>query len=104
MDSGTKVSQLQSVISKKDINQSAHRLLLLAVIWPTLEYGSEVWETNKTQDAALESLMLGGAKHTFCCTFRTHNEAVRVDMRLDSSQGCRDKVKFKWWYKLACVL
>ena len=29
---------------------------------PTLEYGSEVWEGNKSQTAALESVMLGGAK------------------------------------------
>ena len=26
---------------------------------PTLEYGSEVWEGNKSQTAALESVMLG---------------------------------------------
>ena len=28
---------------------SARRLLLLAVVRPTLEYGSEVWEANKSQ-------------------------------------------------------
>ena len=39
---------------------SARRLLLLAVVWPTLEYGSERWEANKTQETALESVMLGG--------------------------------------------
>ena len=104
MDSGRKVSQLQSVINNRDINLSAHRLLLLAVIWPTLEYGSEVREANKTQDAAFESVVLGGANRSFCCTSRTRNEAIRGDMRLDSSQGCKDKVKLKWWYKLACVL
>ena len=40
-------------------------LLLLAVVRPTLEYGSEVWEANKTQAAVLESVMLGGVKHLF---------------------------------------
>ena len=33
------------------------------VVRPTLEYGSEVWEANKTQAAALESMMLRGARH-----------------------------------------
>ena len=44
------------------------RLLLLAVVRPTLEFGSEVWEANKAQAAALESVVLGGAKHIFDCS------------------------------------
>ena len=47
--------------------------------------------------------MLGGAKHILGCSSRTCNEAVRGDMGLDSLQGRRDKAKFKWWYKLACM-
>ena len=43
------------IISNRDINLSAHRLLLLSVVRPSLEYGSEVWEGNKNQAAALES-------------------------------------------------
>ena len=37
-----KVNQLHSVISNRDINLSARRLLLLSVVRPSLEYGSEV--------------------------------------------------------------
>ena len=56
-------------------------MLLLAVVKPTLEYGSEVWEANKSQAAALDSVMLGGAKHIlgWMC-----NEAVRGDMGFDT--------------------
>ena len=36
-------------------------MLLLSVLHPSLEYGSEVWEGNKSQAASLESIMLGGA-------------------------------------------
>ena len=32
------------------------------MVRPTLKYGSEVWETNKVQAAALESVVLGRAK------------------------------------------
>ena len=39
-----KVNQLHSVIGNRDINLSACRLFLIAVVRPTLEYGSEVWE------------------------------------------------------------
>ena len=43
---------------------SARRLLLLSVIRPTcsIEYGSEVWEGNKSQARSLESIILDGAK------------------------------------------
>ena len=37
---------------------------------PTLEYESEVWEGNKIQAAALESVMLGGAKRILGCSSR----------------------------------
>ena len=47
--------------------------------------------------------MLGEAKHTLGCSSRTCNEAVRGDMGLESLQGCRDKAKLKWCYKLACM-
>ena len=43
-----------------------------------------MWEGNKAQAAALESVMIGGAKHTLGCTSRTCNEAIRGDMWLDS--------------------
>ena len=66
-----KVNQLHSVISNRDINLSARRLLLLAVVRPTLEYGSEVWEANDSQATVLESVMLGGAKCITRCSSRT---------------------------------
>ena len=44
--------------SNRDIDLTARRLLLISVVRPTLEYGSEVWEGNKAQAAALESVMI----------------------------------------------
>ena len=71
---------------------TARRLLLISVVRPTLEYGSEVWEGNKAQAAVLESVMIG-AKRILGCSSRTCNEAVRGDMGLDSLQGRRDEAK-----------
>ena len=43
LDNGRKrVNQLHKVISNRNINLSARRLLLLSVIRPGIEYGSEV--------------------------------------------------------------
>ena len=45
LDNGReKVNRLHKVISNKNVNLRARRLLLLSVIRPTIEYGSEVWE------------------------------------------------------------
>ena len=37
------------------------------------------------------------------CSSRTCNEAVRVDMDIDTLRSRRDKAKLKWWYKLASM-
>ena len=39
-----KVNQLHSIISNRNINLTARRLLLLSVLRPSIEYGSEVWK------------------------------------------------------------
>ena len=63
LDNGRKkVNQLHSIISNRDINLSARRLLVLSVIRPSIEYSSEVWESNKSQTNALESVVWGEAK------------------------------------------
>ena len=82
---------------------SARRHLLLSVIRPSIEYGSEVWEGNKSQAGSLESIILDGAKRILGCSSMTCNEAVRGDMGLDTLQSCRDRAKLKWWYKLATL-
>ena len=105
LDNGRKrVNQLHKVISNRNINLSARRLLLLSVIRPSIEYGSEVWEGNKSQAGSLESIILNGAKRILGCASKTCNEAVRGDMGLDTLQSHRDRAKLKCWYELATLL
>ena len=105
LDNGRKrVNQLHKVISNRNINLSARRHLLFSVIRPNTEYGSEVWEGNKSQAGSLESIILDGAKRILGCSSKTCNEAVREDMGLDTLQSHRDRAKLKWWYKLATCL
>ena len=95
-----KVNKLHSIISNRNINLSARRLLLLSVIRPSMEYGSEIWEGNKANMNALESVILRGAKKILGCSSKTCNEAVRGDMGLETLKGRRDRAKLKWWCKL----
>ena len=104
LDNGRKrVNQLHKVVSNRNINLSARRLLLLSVIRPSIEYGSEVWEGNKSQAGSLESIILDGTKRILGCSSKTCNEAVRGDMGVDTLQSRRDRAKLKWWYKLATL-
>ena len=75
----------------------------MSVIRPSIEYGSEVWEGNKSHAGSLESIILDGAKRILGCSSKTCNEAVRGDMGLDTLQSRRDRVNLKWWYKLATL-
>ena len=73
---------------------------LFSVVWrdvvrPSLEYGSEIWDCNKSQTRALESFILGEAKKTKMC-----NEAVWGDMGLETLKSRTDRAKLKWWYKV----
>ena len=38
---------MHSIIINRDIDLIARRLLLISVVTPTLEYGSEVWEGKR---------------------------------------------------------
>ena len=98
-----KVNQLYSIISNRNINLSARRLLLLSVLRPSIECGSEVWKCIKSQASALESILLGGVKKIIGCSSKTCNEAGRGDMGLETLKSRRDKAKLKWWYKLASM-
>ena len=95
-----KLNQLHRFLSNRNISTVARRLLLVSVLRPTLEYGSEVWACNKRQTASLESIQLEAAKKMLGCSSKTCNEAVRGDMGLESLKGRRDRCKLKWWYKV----
>ena len=69
-----KVNHLHDVISNRDINMTVQHLLLFSVVRPGLEYGSEIWDCNKSQARALGSIILGGAKKILGCSSKTCNE------------------------------
>ena len=73
--------------------------MLVSVLHPTLEYGSEVWACNERQTVFLESI-LGAAKEILGCSSKACNETVRGDMGLESLKGRRDRCKLKKWYKV----
>ena len=99
LDSGrTKVNQLCSVISNMDIDLSACRLLLLSVFRPSLEYGSELWEGNKSQAAALESVLLGGGKRILGCSSKTCRQLGGILVLIHYRAVGIKLIMLMWWY------
>ena len=60
------------------------RHILMAVLRPSTEYGCEVWNTNKCQAKALESIQLHACKHVLGCSVTTCDEPVHADLRLET--------------------
>ena len=63
-------------MSNRYINLSARRMLLLSVLHTSPEYGSEVWDGNKSQAASPEKIMLGGAKRVLGYSSKTSNKTI----------------------------
>ena len=53
------------------------------IVLSSIEYGSVVWEGNKSQVGSLESIILDRAKQILGCSSKICNEAVRKNMKLD---------------------
>ena len=69
---------MHSVISNRDINLTARRLLLVSVIRPSIEYGREIWEGSKSQVTGLEFIILGGAKRILVVRLRLVMKQLEV--------------------------
>ena len=70
--------------------------LLLSVIRPNIEHGSDVREGNKSQSGSFGIHKLDGAKHNLGSS-KTCNEAVRGTCALTHCRSNRsDRAKLKW--------
>ena len=51
----------------------------MAVLQHSLEYGCEVWNTNKSQAKALKSIQLRACRYILSCSVTTCDEPVHAD-------------------------
>ena len=72
----------------------------MAVLRPSLECGCEVWNANKCQAKALESIQLRACKYILGCSITTCDEPVLADLGLETLKYRRDFRKLKWHYKI----
>ena len=75
----------------------------MAVLQPSLEYGCEVWNTNKRHVKALECIQLHACKYILGYSVTTCDEPVCANLGLKTLRYRRDFRKLKWHYKVKRV-
>ena len=95
-----KLGGLYRVLHNFALDLRTRRHILMAVLRPSLEYGCEVWNANKCQAKALESIQLRACKYILGCSVTTCDEPVLADLGLETLKYRRDFRKLKWYYKV----
>ena len=67
----------------------------MVVLRPSLEYGCEVWNTNKCQAKVLESIQLHACEHILGGSVTTCEEPVRADLSLKTLRNSTHFHKLK---------
>ena len=83
MHNRKKLGGLYRVLHKFSLDLRTRRHILMAVLRRSLEYGSEVWNANKCQANALESIQLRACKYILGCSITTCDEPVLADFGLE---------------------
>ena len=83
-----KLGGLYHVLHNFALDLRTRRHIFMAVLQPSLEYGCEVWNANKCQARALESIQLSSCKYILGCSVTTSDEPVHEDLGLETLK-CR---------------
>ena len=95
-----KLGGMYRILHNFALDLRTRRHIFMAVLRPSLEYGCEVWNANKCQAKALESIQLRACKYILGCSITTCDEPVLTDLGLETLKYRRDFRKLKWHYKI----
>ena len=76
------------------------RQVILSILRPSLEYGSEVWRCTTSQSKALDAVLLAACRKTLSCSSKTCSEAVWGDLGIEPLNLRRSKRKVVWVSRL----
>ena len=79
-----KIGRFYRVLYNFALDLTSQRHIFMAMLQPSLEYGCEVWNANKSQTKALESMQLCACKYILGCSITTCDESVRADLGLET--------------------
>ena len=76
------------------------RQVILSILRPSLEYGSEVWRCAASQSKALDAVLLAACKKILSCSSKTCSEAVWGDLGIEPLNLRRNKRKVVWFLRV----
>ena len=88
-----KVNSLLRILNNPCLSLYVKRQVILSVLRPSLEYGSEVWRCTTSQSKALDAVLLAACKKILGCSSKTCSEAVWGDLGIEPLNLRRNKRK-----------
>ena len=78
-----KVNSLLRILHNPCLSLYVKRQVILSILRPSLEYGSEVWRCTMSQSKALYAVLLVACIKILCCSSKTYSEAVWGDLGIE---------------------
>jgi hypothetical protein len=95
------MNALSAFFSNRRITLEVKRGMLLALIRPTVEYGSEVWWASPKQADSIESkVQIEVLKRALHCRPNICHEIIRAEVGVRPLSSWFDQRKMEWWFKL----
>ena len=95
-----KVNSLLRILNNPCLSLYVKRQVILYILRPSLEYGSEVWRCTTSQSKALDAVLLAACKKILGCSSKTCSEAVWGDLGIEPLNLRRNKRKVVWFSRL----
>ena len=95
-----KVNSLLRILNNPCLSLYVKRQVILSILRPSLEYGSEVWRCTTSQSKALDAVLLAACKKILGCSSKTCSEAVWDDLGIEPLNLRRNKRKVVWFLRL----
>ena len=95
-----KVNSLLRILNNPCLSLYVKRQVILFILRPSLEYGSEVWRCTTSQSKALDAVLLAACKKILGCSSKTCSEAVWGDLGIEPLNLRRNKRKVVWFSRL----
>ena len=94
------VNSLLRILNNPCLSLYVKRQVILSILQPLLEYGSEVWRCTTSQSKALDAVLLAACKKILGCSSKTCSEAVWSDSGIEPLNLRRNKRKVVWFLRL----
>ena len=95
------INALQTFFQNRHVSFEVKRAMLLALIRPRVEYGSEVWWASSQQTNTIESkIQIEVLKRSLHCKPNICHEVLRAEAGVRPLSSWLDQRKVEWWFKL----